>query len=94
MNVLKTLAVAAALAFATNNVAAESAVSAVSEADAKVERKEARLVCFAEKTTGSNLRKRICMTEAEREKRRKADKAALAETRRSTAGASASRGRD
>lgn len=77
-----------ALGVATAAPAGDSA-----EADAKAERKD-RLVCFAEKTTGSNLRKRICMTEAEREQRRKADKAALAETRRSTAGASASRGRD
>lgn len=88
MSFVKTLVTVVALGFATTILAEDPA-----SADAKADRKE-RLVCFAEKTTGSNLRKRICMTESEREKRRKEDKAALAETRRSTAGASASRGRD
>lgn len=39
---------------------------------------ESRMVCFSERQTGSNLRKKICMTEAERERRRKEDQEALA----------------
>jgi len=48
-----------------------------------------RLVCFAEKTTGSHLRKRICMTPEEREQRRKEDQEAVNKLRRS--GATANR---
>lgn len=46
-----------------------------------------RLVCFAQKTTGSHLRKRICMTPEEQEQRRKADQEAMNNTRRATSGA-------
>lgn len=37
---------------------------------------EAR-VCFSEARTGSNIKKRICMTEKEREARRQADQEAV-----------------
>lgn len=34
-------------------------------------------VCFAEKTTGSHIRKRVCMTKAEREKRMRENQEAM-----------------
>lgn len=34
-------------------------------------------VCFSEARTGSNIKKRICMTEKERDARRKADQEAV-----------------
>lgn len=36
-----------------------------------------RVVCFSEPKTGSHMRKRVCMTEAERDKRRAEDKEAM-----------------
>jgi len=36
-----------------------------------------RRVCVTERTTGSHLGRRVCMTESEREERRLADKAAM-----------------
>lgn len=46
--------------------------------------KSERLVCFAEKTTGSHLRKRICLTPEEMEQRRKADQEAMRNLRQSS----------
>jgi hypothetical protein len=42
-----------------------------------------RVVCTKERTTGSNLRKRTCMTQAQSEERRKRDQEAM-ERMRST----------
>jgi len=50
--------------------------------------------CFAEKKTGSNLRRRICITPEEQERRRKEDQQAMSNMRRSTGAGGASRGRD
>jgi hypothetical protein len=36
-----------------------------------------RRVCFVEARTGSNIKQRVCMTERERERRRKEDQEAL-----------------
>lgn len=36
-----------------------------------------RIVCFTEPITGSHMRKRVCMTEEERERRRAEDQEAL-----------------
>lgn len=46
-----------------------------------------RRVCFLEARTGSNIKQRICMTEAERERRRKEDQEAMSKLRSSSAGA-------
>lgn len=89
MNSMKGLFAVAVLLLASAGNAADAP-----PADAAKPASRDRLECFAEKTTGSNLRKRICVTAEERERRRKEDQAALAESRRSTAGASSSRGRD
>lgn len=89
MNLTRAALVSMTLAFTAASSAAETGA-----ASAPKPAKDERLVCFAEKTTGSHLRKRICMTETEREARRKADQDAMRNVRRSTAGASAARGRD
>jgi len=47
------------------------------------------IVCFAEARTGSHLKKRICMTQAERERRMKEDQEAMAKLRGSSAGGGA-----
>lgn len=49
-----------------------------------------RRVCFVEARTGSNIKQRVCMTEAERERRRKEDQEALSRLKGSSAGASKS----
>lgn len=36
-----------------------------------------QVVCFTEPATGSHIRKRTCMTQAERERRRQADQEAM-----------------
>lgn len=51
-----------------------------------------QLHCFSEKKTGSNLRRRICITAEEQERRRKEDQQAVSNVRRSTGAAGASRG--
>lgn len=45
----------------------------------------ANKTCHAEKVTGSNLRRRICMTDEEREARRKADRDAMETFKRGAA---------
>jgi hypothetical protein len=45
--------------------------------------------CHAEKVTGSNLRRRICMTDEEREARRKADQETLETFKRGSANSGA-----
>jgi len=85
MNLTRLALAVAGLSFAAVSAAADtSGVAASSEA-----KKENRLVCFAEKTTGSQLRKRICMTREEQEQRRKEDQDAMNKLRRS--GATANR---
>ena len=45
-----------------------------------------RLVCFTEPVTGSHMRKRICMTEEERDRRRAEDQEALRKFKNSSSG--------
>jgi len=47
------------------------------------------IVCFAEARTGSHLKKRICMTQAERERRMKEDQEAMAKFKGSGASSAA-----
>lgn len=47
-----------------------------------------RRVCFLEARTGSNIKQRVCMTEAERDRRRKEDQEALSKLKHSSSGAS------
>ena len=61
--------------------AAEAKPAAKPQPDSK-----SNLVCFSEKVTGSNLRKRLCMTEQERELRRQQDQEALGDLKGSSAG--------
>ena len=82
------LLVAAGLAYAGPSAAADSGTAPAPTA-ARDDR-----VCFAEKTTGSHLRRRICMTREEQEQRRKEDQEAVRQLRRSSSAAGASRGRD
>jgi hypothetical protein len=72
---------AAALTYAAAGTAAEPAKSAKS---ASASKGQSDRVCFAEKTTGSHLRRRICMTREEQERRRVADQQAVQRMRRST----------
>lgn len=82
MNLTRAVLVSMTLAFTAASAAAESGA-----ASAPKPGKDERLVCFAQKTTGSHLRKRICMTPEEQERRRKADQEAMNNTRRATSGA-------
>ncbi|HUR41197.1 MAG TPA: hypothetical protein VM240_08505 [Verrucomicrobiae bacterium] len=36
-----------------------------------------RVSCFSERVTGSNLRRKVCMTDADRDQRRKEDQASM-----------------
>ena len=54
--------------------AAETKPAAKPEATSQAKKK---LVCFTEAATGSHLRKRTCMTEAERDERQKKDREAM-----------------
>ena len=49
-----------------------------------------KLVCFIEPKTGSHIKKRVCMTEAERETRMKQDQDAMTKLRGSSTAASKS----
>ena len=81
MKAITTLLAAAAL-MAALPVAAEQAPAAPAA------KSSGRMVCFTEPVTGSNMRKRICMTEEERDRRRTEDQEAL----RKFKGASGGRG--
>ena len=75
MRAMKVILVAAAgLVYAAGGAAAEPAKPAPGKSDQ---------VCFAEKTTGSHLRRRVCMTREEQEQRRLADQQAMERLRRS-----------
>lgn len=65
-----------------------ASVAQAAEPKAKEEKVSSgsNVVCFAEKVTGSHLKKRICMTEAERERMRKEDQEAMGRMRSSSAG--------
>ena len=68
---------------------ANAAVSAAADPGTAVGpnvKNDERLVCFAEKKTGSHLRKRICVTPEEMEQRRKADQEAMRNLRQSSRG--------
>jgi hypothetical protein len=78
MRTIKVILIAAGLAYAAASGAAESG-KAAGPAASKDDR-----VCFAEKTTGSHLRRRICMTREEQERRRTEDKQALERMRHSS----------
>lgn len=84
----------AALVSMTLAFTAASAAAEPGEASAPKPGKDEQMVCFAEKKTGSNLRKRICMTETEREARREADQTKMSELRRSSGAGGVARGRD
>lgn len=62
-------------------VAASAAAEAPRSGANKPPAKE-RVVCFSEPVVGSHLKKRICMTESEREQRRKADQEAMGALKR------------
>ena len=55
------------------------ACAAAKEAPPAAEKPQ--LVCTKERTTGSNLRKRVCMTQAQHEERRKHDQEAMSRLR-------------
>jgi Skp family chaperone for outer membrane proteins len=74
MNILRIAAVLALLASATSVSAEQAAQPAPGE----------RKVCFLEARTGSNIKQRVCMTEAERERRRKEDQEAMSNLKNSS----------
>lgn len=81
MRAMKVILVAAAgLVYAAGGAAAEPAkpTNPAKPAPGKSDQ-----VCFAEKTTGSHLRRRVCMTREEQEQRRLADQQAMERLRRS-----------
>ena len=78
MRVSHALLVATGMAYAAVSAAADPGAAAGPKA------KDPRLVCFAEKTTGSHLRKRICVTPEELERRRQADQEAIRKLRQSS----------
>ena len=65
------------LALAATQVQAEAKPTAAAGAKPK-------LVCFAEPETGSHLRKRTCMTEAQYAERRKRDQEAMSRMKGTT----------
>jgi len=78
MKALATLLAATLLAAAVPAHAAEPASAAPQS------KSSGRLVCFTEPVTGSHMRKRICMTEEERDRRRAEDQEALRKFKNST----------
>jgi len=80
MRALATLLAAATLA-AMLPASAEPPAAPAPEA-----KSSGRLVCFTEPVTGSHMRKRICMTEEERERRRAEDQEALRKFKNSSGG--------
>ena len=72
MKALATLLAAATLAAALPAGANEQPAAAPAAKPSS-----GRLVCFTEPVTGSHMRKRVCMTEEERDRRRTEDQEAL-----------------
>lgn len=66
-------------------VSAMAAESKPAKPTAPTDAKNGR-VCFSEPTVGSHLPKRVCMTEAERERRRQADQETMGRLQNSTSG--------
>lgn len=86
---MKRVLAATALMVCAGMTQAEAPAS--SEKTATGDKVPAKLVCFLEPTTGSHLKKRVCMTEEERARQREAAQTAAERINRS---APTSAGRD